>query len=91
MKPVAIDSFRTVKSLQADTIADLHERSRTVHRDYQRPGDSRAEFTALVQIPKNVERGPLLVKNIKRTFTAFVAPDEQGYQVRIRNISIHNS
>lgn len=71
----------TVKSLQADSIGDLHEVSKSVHRDYQRPGDSRAEFTALVQIPKNVDKGPLLVKNIKRTFTAFVAPDEQGYQL----------
>lgn len=74
--------FRAVKSVTTSSIKDIYEESRNVHRAFQTPGDSRTEFTVLVQMPKNIENGPLLVKNVKRTFTAFVAPDEQGYQVR---------
>lgn len=71
----------TVKSIATSSIKDIYEESRNVHRAFQNPGDSRTEFTVLVQMPKHIENGPLLVKNVKRTFTAFVSPDEQGYQL----------
>ena len=73
-----------MKSISIESFSDLNNQARNVHRELnQKPGDERAEFTVLVQMPKALENGPLLVKNIERTFTAFVSPDEQGYQVNI--------
>ena len=36
---------------------------------------------AQVSVPKNHEKGPLLVKDLKKTFISFVSPNEQGYKV----------
>ena len=60
---------------------DLHAEARDHHRKLQRSQNAKTEFTALVQIPKNVENGPLLVKDTKKSFISFVAPNEQGYKV----------
>lgn len=77
----------TLKSISIESFSDLNNQARNVHRELnQKPGDERAEFTVLVQMPKALENGPLLVKNIERTFTAFVSPDEQGYQLLCNKI-----
>ena len=62
-------------------LGDLHAEARDHHRKLQRNQNAKTEFTALVQIPKNVENGPLLVKDTKKSFISFVAPNEQGYKV----------
>ena len=53
-----------------------------IFRRLQRATKNKAEFTAQVSIPKNVENGPLLVKDIKKKdFISFVMPSEGGYKV----------
>ena len=55
-----------------------------IFRRLQRVTKNKAEFTAQVSIPKNVENGPLLVKDIKKKdFISFVMPSEGGYKVGI--------
>ena len=57
--------------------------SNEIFRRLQRATKNKAEFTAQVSIPKNVENGPLLVKDIKKKdFISFVMPSEGGYKVR---------
>ena len=62
-------------------VGDLHAEARDHHRKLQRSQQAKTEFTALVQIPKNVQNGPLLVKDTKKSFISFVSPNEQGYKV----------
>ena len=52
------------------------------------------EFMAQVSVPKNMEDGPLLVKDLKKTFISFVSPQEQGYKVRaivLTDLTIDNT
>ena len=73
----------SVKHITVNTAGELHAEARDHHRKLQRQSTHQAktEFTALVQIPKNVQNGPLLVKDTKKSFISFVAPNEQGYKV----------
>jgi len=60
--------------------------SKELYREFSdgKQGLTKAEFTVEVQIPHNIERGPLLVTDIKRRVTAFVSPKERGYDVSWR-------
>ena len=76
------DIFEKLQQLNNNLyVGDLHAEARDHHRKLQRSQQAKTEFTALVQIPKNVQNGPLLVKDTKKSFISFVSPNEQGYKV----------
>ena len=71
------------KNVTVNSLGELYEDSKQVHRSFQAPDDTRrTEFTALVQMPKPPQTdGPLLVQDIKRTIQSFVSFNEPGYGV----------
>jgi len=78
----------SVKHITVSTASELHVEARDHHRKLQRQSSqAKTEFTALVQIPKNVQNGPLLVKDTKKSFISFVAPNEQGYKILVSKIN----
>ena len=54
---------------------------RKIQQNPTETNQSLSEFMAQVSVPKNHEMGPLLVKDLKKTFISFVSPNEQGYKV----------
>jgi len=81
-----------IKSIDINTLTDLHSEARDHHRRLQRVTKNKAEFTAQVSIPKNVENGPLLVKDIKKKdFISFVMPSEGGYKLLVSKIQKNSS
>lgn len=85
-----------IKQTRINTIADLVAESRDFQRSIQRTlpyklEGSASEFMAQVSVPKNHEGGPLLVKDLKKTFISFVAPSEQGYKLLVQKIQKNSS
>jgi hypothetical protein len=82
--------FRNIKDISVGTIGDINQSSKELYREFSdgKQGLTKAEFTVEVQIPHNIERGPLLVTDIKRRVTAFVSPKERGYDVSSRKCSL---
>jgi len=77
-----------IKDISVGTIGDINMSSKELYREFSdgKQGLTKAEFTVEVQIPHNIERGPLLVTDIKRRVTAFVSPKERGYDLLCNKI-----
>jgi len=77
------------KNVTVNSLGELYEDSKQVHRSFQAPDDTRrTEFTALVQMPKPPQTdGPLLVQDIKRTIQSFVSFNEPGYGLLCQKIT----
>ena len=82
--------FRNIKDISVGTIGDINQSSKELYRELSdgKHGLTKAEFTVEVQIPHNMERGPLLVTDVKQRIIAFVSPKERGYDVSSRYITV---
>lgn len=75
-----------IKDITVGTVKDMNEWARDVYREYSDGKHNKTEFTVEVQSPHNVERGPLLVTDLKRRLVAFVSPNERGYDLLCNKI-----
>ncbi|CAG5087828.1 Oidioi.mRNA.OKI2018_I69.PAR.g11643.t1.cds [Oikopleura dioica] len=80
-----------IKDISVGTIGDINQSSKELYRELSdgKHGLTKAEFTVEVQIPHNMERGPLLVTDVKRRIIAFVSPKERGYDLLCNKIEKH--